>query len=105
MPVEEIQDDRYLESMFIESMTNKCIIDCYADWCGPCKKAEPAYKSLSEKIEDIKFFKLNVDTTTQAIQKFLQDNEVSSIPAFLVIEKEEVVEKMGRISSLEKYLG
>jgi len=104
MPVEEIQDDRYLESMFIESMTNKCIIDCYADWCGPCKKAEPAYKSLSEKFEDIKFFKLNVDTKTQAIQKFLQDNEISSIPAFLVIEKEGVVEKMGRISSLEKYL-
>jgi hypothetical protein len=45
-----------------------------------------------------------VDTKTQAIQKFLQDNEISSIPAFLVIEKEEVVEKMGRISSLEKYL-
>jgi len=104
MPVEEIQDDRYLESMFIESMTTKCIIDCYADWCGPCKKAEPAYKSLSEKFEDIKFFKLNVDTKTQAIQKFLQDNGISSIPAFLVIEKEEVLEKMGRISLLEKYL-
>lgn len=105
MPVEEIQDDRYLESMFIESMTNKCIVDCYADWCGPCKRAEPAYKSLSEKFEDIKFFKLNVDIKTQAVQNFLQDNEISSIPAFLVIEKEKVIENMSRISLLEKYLG
>lgn len=105
MPVEEIQDDRYLESMFIESITNKCIIDCYADWCGPCKKAEPYYKKLSEKFEDIKFFKLNVDIKTPEIQKFLQDNEISSIPAFIVINKEDVVEKLGRITELEKYLG
>lgn len=104
MPVEEIQDDRYLESMLIESMTTRCVVDCYADWCGPCKRAEPAYKNLSEKFENIKFFKLNVDTKTSAIQKFLQDNEISSIPAFLVIEKEEVIEKMGKIGSLENYL-
>lgn len=105
MPVEEIQDDRYLGSMFIESSSVVCIIDCYADWCGPCKRAEPAFKKLSENFQDnYRFYKLNVDTKTLEIQKFLQENEISSIPAFLVVSEEKVIEKFGRITSLDEYL-
>ncbi len=42
---------------FIES--GNCVIDFYADWCGPCKMLAPEFEKASENIENVKFGKID----------------------------------------------
>lgn len=57
-----------------------CIVDFYADWCGPCKKLLPILKDLSEEYKDrIIIYKVNVDNEKRLAEVF----GVTSIPALL----------------------
>ena len=60
-------------------VSGKVVVDMYADWCGPCKMMAPIIEELSERMEDIKFCKLNVDTAPGVTAQF----RVMSIPTFL----------------------
>ena len=37
------------------------LIDCYADWCGPCKMMAPILEEIAEERQDVKVCKVNVD--------------------------------------------
>ena len=59
-----------------------CIIDFYADWCGPCKMVGPVLKELAEEYQG----KLNiykVDTETQ--QELAATFGIQSIPSILFV--------------------
>ena len=58
------------------------LIDFYADWCGPCKMLAPTLESLSEKREDIKICKINVDDEPELAQTF----DVSVIPTLVAMK-------------------
>ena len=48
-----------------------CIIDFYADWCGPCKIQDPILEKLENKFGDkIEFKKINVDDNLQLANKY-----------------------------------
>ena len=60
------------------------LVDFYADWCGPCKMAEPVLAELSESYKDkVLIFKLNVDENPQTAGKY----GVMSIPTKILIKK------------------
>lgn len=57
-----------------------CIIDFYADWCGPCKIASPILDELAEKYKDkIIVYKVNTDKEPDLANVFA----IRSIPSFL----------------------
>jgi len=57
-----------------------CIIDFYADWCGPCRIASPILEELAlEYNGKIDIYKVNVDRERELSQVF----GISGIPAFL----------------------
>lgn len=59
-----------------------CIIDFYADWCGPCKKVAPILKDLALQYKnDIIIYKVNVDQEKELAAAF----GIQSIPTFLFI--------------------
>ncbi|WP_455627797.1 thioredoxin [Parabacteroides chinchillae] len=59
-----------------------CIIDFYADWCGPCKKVAPILNELAEIYKnDIVIYKVNVDKEKELASAF----GIQSIPTFLFI--------------------
>jgi thioredoxin len=59
-----------------------CIIDFYADWCGPCKMVAPIMKELAaEYKDDIIFYKIDVDVEQELAAVF----GVSSIPMILFV--------------------
>ena len=60
--------------------TKPCIVDFYADWCGPCKKLLPVLKDLAEEYKDkIVIYKVNIDNERRLAEVF----GISSIPALL----------------------
>ncbi|HCC51579.1 MAG TPA: thioredoxin [Porphyromonadaceae bacterium] len=61
-----------------------CIIDFYADWCGPCKKVAPVLKELADEYKgQIIVYKIDVDKEKELAGAF----GISSIPTFLFIPK------------------
>ncbi|MDR1331731.1 MAG: thioredoxin [Tannerella sp.] len=59
-----------------------CIVDFYADWCGPCKLVAPIMKELAaEYKDDVVFYKINVDNEQELAAVF----GISSIPTILFV--------------------
>lgn len=57
-----------------------CVVDFYADWCGPCKMLSPTMDQLAKEYAGkIDFYKINIDKEPDLAQAF----QVSSIPALL----------------------
>ncbi|MEI6677688.1 MAG: thioredoxin domain-containing protein [Mariniphaga sp.] len=57
-----------------------CIVDFYADWCGPCRLASPALEELAKKYKGkITVYKVNTDQERELSTVF----GISGIPAFL----------------------
>jgi thioredoxin len=62
-----------------------CIIDFYADWCGPCKLIAPIMKELAGEYKDkIIFYKIDTDREKELAAVF----GISSIPLVLFVPAE-----------------
>ncbi len=62
-----------------------CVIDFYADWCGPCKMVAPVLEELSKDFEG----KLNVyKVNTEEEQELASAFGIRSIPSFLFVPAE-----------------
>ena len=63
-----------------------CIIDFYADWCGPCKMVAPVLEELGETYQG----KLNIyKVDTEAEQELAAAFGIRSIPSMLFCPKDE----------------
>ncbi len=59
-----------------------CIIDFYADWCGPCKSVAPVLEELADDFNGkINVFKVD----TEAEQELASVFGIRSIPSFLFV--------------------
>ncbi len=62
-----------------------CVIDFYADWCGPCKMVAPIIEELSKEYEGkVLFYKINTDEEQELAALF----GIQSIPSLLFVPKE-----------------
>lgn len=62
-----------------------CIIDFYADWCGPCKKIAPIMQELAGTYKnDIIIYKVNVDKEKELASAF----GIQSIPSILFVPQQ-----------------
>ncbi len=60
-----------------------CIIDFYADWCGPCRMMGPVVEKLAEKYEGkVKIGKVNSDNEPELSARF----QVMSIPDIIFMK-------------------
>ena len=61
-----------------------CIVDFYADWCGPCRQASPILEELAKKYKgQLVVYKVNTDQEKELAAIF----HIESIPAFLWVPK------------------
>ena len=59
------------------------VVDFFADWCGPCRTAEPVLEELSSTLTGrVKFTKVNVDESDAITRSF----GIHSIPTYLFLE-------------------
>lgn len=62
-----------------------CLIDFYADWCGPCKMVAPVLEELAKEYEGkIHIYKID----TEAEQELAAAFGIRSIPSLLFCPKE-----------------
>ncbi len=69
------------------------LVDFYADWCGPCKLAEPILENLAQDYQNkAKIAKVNVDQYPQIASKY----QVMSIPTTILFKDgKEVARQVG----------
>ncbi|MCT4636255.1 MAG: thioredoxin [Bacteroidales bacterium] len=62
-----------------------CIIDFYADWCGPCKTVAPILEELAEEYNGkLKIYKVNTEEQQELSAAF----GIKSIPSLLFVPKD-----------------
>ncbi|MBR5856422.1 MAG: thioredoxin fold domain-containing protein [Bacteroidales bacterium] len=86
---QEINKQQFLEKVYnfeknpqkwVYEGTLPCIVDFYADWCGPCKALSPRLAKMSEEFKGkIIIYKVNVDKEKELARAF----GINSIPALL----------------------
>jgi thioredoxin len=93
IPIQKLtKADFYQKIMNLEKSPNSwkysgnlpCIVDFYADWCGPCRQASPILEELAVKYKDqIIVYKVNTDEERELAAAF----NIQGIPAFLWVPK------------------
>lgn len=73
----------------------KCIIDCHATWCGPCKRIAPFFNEISTTYTDIVFLKVDIDDVADITEEF----NISSVPTFLYINNGKEVGRINEASA------
>jgi thioredoxin 1 len=64
---------------------NPCIIDFYADWCGPCKMVAPILEELSSEYKGkVDIYKIDTEEEQELAAVF----GIRSIPSILFVPKE-----------------
>lgn len=62
-----------------------CIIDFYADWCGPCKMVEPILEELAREYDGkIDIYKVDTEKESELASVF----GIRSIPSLLFVPKD-----------------
>ena len=62
-----------------------CLIDFYADWCGPCKTVEPVLEELKKEYGDkLEIYKINTEEEKELSSIF----GIQSIPSLLFVPQD-----------------
>lgn len=86
--MEQLSKETFLQKVFDYENNNEwkfqgakpCIIDFYADWCGPCKVVSPILEELSKEYEGlVDFYKVDTDVEKELAVVF----NIRSIPSIL----------------------
>lgn len=87
MALAEVTDETYQE----EISNGMVLVDCWAEWCGPCRMVAPVLEDLSKEMKGkVSFKKLNVDFN----QKTAQALGIQSIPTLLLYKDGKLVDKV-----------
>jgi len=74
---DEIYDFEQHPDKWVFKGDKPCLIDFYADWCGPCKQIAPYMEEIAKKYKDeINVYKVNIDNEKILANVF----QVQSIP-------------------------
>ena len=92
--VKEINKDEFNEVI----KEKKVLVDCFANWCGPCKMLSPVLDNLSEEIKDYNFYKLDVDKANDIAVNY----NVMSIPTLLIFNDGSLVNRIVGLKSVNE---
>ncbi len=66
------------------------VLDCWAEWCGPCRMIAPVLEEMARELKGKAVFgKLNVDENMQTANKY----RISAIPTLLIFKNGKLVDR------------
>ena len=96
MSVKQISEKDF--NKVINNKEKRVLVDCYADWCGPCKMLSPIIDELANEIDTCDFYKLNVDEAEDISREY----GVMSIPTVLIFENGKEVSRSVGLKTKEE---
>lgn len=69
---------------------HRVVVDCYADWCMPCRMVAPIIEELAGEMDGVAFAKLNVDYNQRTAMRF----GIMSIPTILIFKEGKMVDQI-----------
>lgn len=66
------------------------VVDFWAQWCGPCRMLAPIMDEVSDKIDGVKFGKVDVDQAPELAKQY----KIMSIPNVCVFKNGELVDRI-----------
>ena len=83
----EIESQDHFETILSEH--DSVLVDCYADWCGPCKMTEPIVEDVAAET-DATVAKIDIDRHRQTAQQL----GVRSVPTFVLYRDGKPAERL-----------
>jgi thioredoxin len=72
------------------------IVDCYADWCGPCRALKPILEAAINAFPDVHIVGCDIETN----HDFARENIIKSVPTMLWYKNGKLIHtSVGIISS------
>jgi thioredoxin 1 len=69
----------------------RVVVDCWAEWCAPCRAISPIIEMLAKKYQGrVVFGKLNIDKNPLTTSRY----QVMSIPTLLVFLNGELIDRV-----------
>jgi thioredoxin 1 len=81
--IESLED---FEELLSASDDTICVVDIFAEWCGPCKRIAPTFEKVAEEHTSFRFFKYDADLNLD-----VEELRVSSLPTFLVFHQRKII--------------
>ena len=78
--------------------SGKVLVDCYADWCGPCKMLSPIIDEVAKDNNTCSFYKLNVDDNEEIAREY----GIMSIPTLLIFNDGKLINTSVGLKSKEE---
>ncbi len=83
--------DANFQKEILEESSRYCLVDFWAEWCGPCRMMAPILDNLSSKYSDkLKIGKLNTDENPRSAGQY----EISSIPCCILFKDGQEVDRI-----------
>ncbi|HOI85352.1 MAG TPA: thioredoxin [Acholeplasmataceae bacterium] len=74
------------------------VVQYFATWCGPCKMLKPVLESLSTELNDVKFYRVDIDLfRNQAIEAGIR-----SVPTVVLYKDGEEVDRQSGYQPKER---
>ncbi|THD21643.1 Thiol reductase thioredoxin [Fasciola hepatica] len=88
--MKEIITEDELQLALKESHKRLVVLDFFAEWCGPCKKAIPEFHKIGEDYPEVLCCKVNVDEVENAGEEY----NITGMPTFIAFRNGQRIDEV-----------
>lgn len=92
--MEQLKTEKFDEAINSNELT---VVDFSATWCMPCRMMKPILERLSSKIQNVKFYNLDIDDSEEIAKRY----RIFSVPTIVCFRSGKKVDSMVGLTSAD----